>query len=99
MENELPQWMSDLNEEDWQFIKRFILASGSLKELAGQYGISYPTIRLRLDNLIERVRILDNPAPKSRFHQKVQLMAAEGKFDFATAKSLIRLHEKYEGKG
>ena len=43
----LPEWMAGLEEEDVAFIKRFILASGSLKEVAGQYGVTYPTVRLR----------------------------------------------------
>ena len=30
----LPDWMSGLEEEDVAFIKKFILASGSLKEVA-----------------------------------------------------------------
>ena len=34
----LPEWMAGLEEEDVAFIKKFILASGSLKEVAGQYG-------------------------------------------------------------
>ena len=32
----LPDWMAGLEEEDVAFIKKFILASGSLKEMAGQ---------------------------------------------------------------
>jgi len=34
----------------------FVLASGSVKDLAEAYGISYPTMRSRLDALIERLR-------------------------------------------
>ena len=44
--------LSRLSEEDQDFIIRLIDASGSLKKLAGLYGISYPTIRNRLDALI-----------------------------------------------
>jgi hypothetical protein len=91
---DLPLWIRELSEEDWQFIKRFVLASGSLKELAAQYGISYPTVRLRLDRLIERVKILDNPKAKSRFHRKVQLLVSEGQLDIGVARTLIRAHEQ-----
>lgn len=49
-----PPWMSNLDDEDMTFIKRFLLASGSMKEVAAQYGVSYPTVRLRLDRLIQR---------------------------------------------
>lgn len=92
-EREIPKWIEELEEEDWQFIRRFILASGSLKDLATQYGISYPTVRIRLDRLIEKVRILEEKKPKSPFHRKVQLLVAEGRLDIATARTLIRLYE------
>ena len=36
----LPQWLTHLDDEDYQFIKRLVLASGSLKELATEYGVS-----------------------------------------------------------
>ena len=39
-------------------VLRLVLASGSLKSLAGSYGVSYPTIRVRLDRLIEHLRSL-----------------------------------------
>jgi hypothetical protein len=94
MPAEIPPWMADLSEEDWQFVKRFLLVSGSLKDLAAQYGISYPTVRLRLDRLIEKVRALDNPKSKSPFHRKVQALVADGRLDLATARVLLRAHEE-----
>ena len=54
---ELPPWMEALVEEDLEFIRNFIVSSGSLKELAEIYGVSYPTVRLRLDRLIQKVEI------------------------------------------
>ena len=35
----LPGWMADLAEEDLAFIKKFIMSSGSLKEVAALYGV------------------------------------------------------------
>ena len=32
----MPIWLSNLDEEDVAFIKRFVLSSGSLKEMAKQ---------------------------------------------------------------
>lgn len=94
MERNVPQWFSGLAEEDWQFIKRLLLASGSLKDVAGEYGITYPTVRIRLNRLIEKVRILDSEKPQTEFHKKIKLMAAEGKLDIATARELIKAHEQ-----
>lgn len=47
--------LSRLSREDLDLIVEFVLVSGSLKELARVYGVSYPTIRARVDRLIERV--------------------------------------------
>ena len=59
-ENVIPNWLNDLDEEDLVFIKRFLLASGSLKEMAGMYNVSYPTVRLRLDRLIQKIKISED---------------------------------------
>ena len=53
----MPEWLASLDEEDVSFIKKFVLASGSLKEVAGIYGVTYPTVRLRLDRLIQKIRL------------------------------------------
>jgi hypothetical protein len=55
-QNSRRTWTDLLGEEDVAFVKRFVLASGSLKEMAKVYGITYPTVRLRLDRLIEKIR-------------------------------------------
>ena len=47
--------LSRLGSEDQQFVLAFILRSGSLKEMARLYGVSYPTVRNRLDELIARL--------------------------------------------
>ncbi len=47
--------LSRLGSEDQQFALSFILRSGSLKEMARLYGVSYPTVRNRLDDLITRL--------------------------------------------
>ena len=41
--------------------QELIQSGGSLKELASRYGISYPTVRNRLDALIEKVNPLSQP--------------------------------------
>ena len=94
MSDTIPEWIKGLDEEDWQFIKRLLLTSGSLKDVADQYGISYPTVRIRLNRLIDKVRILDSKKPKTPFHQKVQVFVAEGKLDISVAKILLRVFEE-----
>ena len=54
--------LSRLGREDQQFALAFILHSGSLKENAKLYGVSYPTVRNRLDDLIGRLgAIMESP--------------------------------------
>ncbi len=44
----MPDWIGGLDDEDVIFIKKFLLASGSVKEIANQYGVTYPSVRLSL---------------------------------------------------
>lgn len=45
-------------DDDLNFILQFFLSSGSLKEMASQMGNSYPTVRNKLDDIIERINQL-----------------------------------------
>lgn len=86
--NNMPDWMSGLESEDLTFIKNFILASGSLKEIAKQYGVTYPTVRLRLDRLIQKIKISEDTV-SDPFISLVKKLAINDKLDFDTAKLLI----------
>jgi hypothetical protein len=86
-------WLESLNEEDRAFIKRFLLASGSLKDLAKAYGISYPTVRLRLDRLIEKIRVYDDETEQSAFERTTRALFADGRIDADTLKTLLTAHQ------
>lgn len=47
-----------LPANEQQFILEFVLCSGSLKEMAARQGLSYPTVRNRLDEIIEHLNTL-----------------------------------------
>lgn len=55
-----------LPEEDLAFISEFVRASGSLKAMASLSGRSYPTVRNRLDQIIERMEQLEAGLQKRR---------------------------------
>ncbi len=58
IEAEFPRTrLGQLPLEHQRFIEIFILASGSLKEIAAQTGVSYPTVRARLDRIIADLRL------------------------------------------
>ncbi|MCI9550272.1 MAG: DUF2089 domain-containing protein [Oscillospiraceae bacterium] len=89
----LPSWMAGLEEEDAAFIKKFVLASGSLKEMAGLYGVSYPTVRLRLDRLIQKIQ-LSEKAEADPYVVLVKRLAVDDRLDFDTAKLLLSEYRK-----
>jgi|SRR5687768_335042 hypothetical protein len=90
----MDRWIDRMPDEDLAFIKRFVLASGSLKAMADAYGISYPTVRLRLDRLIERIKIYDSEKITSEFERTLRAQYADGKIDMATLKLLLAAHKK-----
>lgn len=89
----MPEWLASLDEEDVSFIKKFVLASGSLKEVAGIYGVTYPTVRLRLDRLIQKIR-LGEQADEEPYIALIKRLAVNDKLDFDTAKLLINEYKK-----
>ena len=89
----LPEWMTNLDDEDITFTKRFLLASGSLKEIANQYGVTYPTVRLRLDRLIQKIQIGEDTANEP-YIALIKKLAINEKIDFDTAKILITKYKK-----
>ena len=93
----IPDWMANLEDEDVSFIKRFILASGSLKEIASQYGVTYPTVRLRLDRLIQKIQISES-TETDPYIALVKRLAVQEKLDFETAKILISEYKKTKGE-
>lgn len=89
----VPEWMVNLEDEDVKFIKNFILASGSLKEIAKEYGVTYPTVRLRLDRLIQNIE-MSQSREQDPYVSLVKRLAINDKIDFETAKILISEYRK-----
>ena len=89
----IPDWLSALEDEDLVFVKKFLLASGSLKEMARQYGVTYPTVRLRLDRLIQKIRLAEE-GEQDPYIQLVKQLAMAEKLDLDTARTLIAAYKK-----
>jgi hypothetical protein len=90
----VPPWLAALDDDDHQFIRRFVLASGSLKALAGEYGVSYPTLRNRLDRLIAKIRSTDSMTGEDPFHDTLRAMVAGGQISADAARRLLRAHKE-----
>ena len=94
----VPMWMKNLNDEDLIFIKRFLLASGSLKEVAKLYGVTYPTVRVRLDKLIDKVNLSESKTDNDEFVDLIKRYVIDEEIEFDTAKNLIAEYKKIKEK-
>lgn len=88
----VPEWMVNLDDEDVSFMKKFLLASGSLKEIATQYHVTYPTVRLRLDKLIQKIKISESDTAEP-YIALIKRLAIDEKLTFDTAKILISAYK------
>jgi len=94
--NTIPGWLAGLEDEDLSFIKNFVLASGSLKEIAALYQVTYPTIRLRLDKLIQKIKANDTEENEP-YVALIKKLAIDEKISLDTAKILISEYKKQIG--
>ena len=84
--------LGELSVDDQEFVLHLVLASGSLKGLAAHYQVSYPTIRGRLDRLIQRLEAIRQGRPADPMKDLLAQMIAEGRVEAATAKTIHAAH-------
>ena len=84
--------IDSLTPEDKEFVLRFVLASGSLKEVAEGYGVSYPTLRARLDRLIERLTELAAGRRPDPMAELLATMVERGQVAAKDAQRLLKTH-------
>ena len=64
-EFELPP-LSKLTEQDQMFVAAFIRCHGSIKEMESLFGISYPTVKSRLNRIGKQLDFIEiNPPAKN----------------------------------
>lgn len=88
-----------LEEADLEFVTRLVLASGSLKEVAKSYGVSYPTIRARLDRLIVRLAEQLGARPPDAMSELLAQFVERGELHVDTARAIQKLHRSEITKG
>ncbi|MBM7605483.1 DUF2089 domain-containing protein [Metabacillus litoralis] len=91
---EVPDWILSLDKESVEFIRKFILNSGSLKEVAKIYEVSYPTVRAKLDKLIEKVE-LNSKKEDVEFINMIKNLVIDERVSLDVAKVII---EKYKSE-
>lgn len=76
-----------LQEEDLQFVLDFVKCSGSLKEMASRQGVSYPTLRNKLNALIEILEQVNVQTKNSK--EDILKLVEEGKLSAADAAKML----------
>ncbi|WP_053943005.1 DUF2089 family protein [Kallipyga gabonensis] len=89
------KWLEYLDSEEVDFIKNFIISSGSLKKLAEIYNVSYPTVRIRLNRLIQKIQLNDN-VENEPYVKFIKSLAIDDKIEVNIAKLLIQEYRKEE---
>lgn len=90
---DVPNWILSLEVEDLEFIKNFVLNSGSLKEIAKIYDVSYPTVRIRLDRLIQKIKLTDD-IDNEDFIQFIKKLSIDDRINLEEAKLIIDKYKK-----
>jgi hypothetical protein len=85
---ELPQ-LTRLSADDQVFVIAFVRSHGSIKEMERVFGVSYPTIKARLNRIGEQLNFVDNNPAPSRVEILERLSRGE-----ITADDAIRLLEE-----
>ena len=89
-----PHPLDLLEAEDREFVLRFVLASGSLKDVADAYGVSYPTLRTRLDRLIERLQLAVKQRKPDPMAELLANLVERGELNSKAAQKLLKLHRE-----
>jgi hypothetical protein len=65
----------ELSEDSLKFLRSFIRCRGIIKDVEKELGISYPTVRSRLDRLVAELGYSATPV-KSRDEQRYDVLEA-----------------------
>ena len=85
---QIGQPLAKLPVEDLEFVSQLVLHSGSLKDVAKHYDVSYPTIRVRLDRLIARLSELMKGHKPDPLSELLGELVDRGELSLSTAKHI-----------
>jgi len=84
--------MLALSDGELELVMRLVLTSGSLKELAQYYGVSYPTIRSRLDQVIGHLREVIEEYEADGLPGVIEELVNRGEVTQDAARTIIDAH-------
>ncbi|MCM3340568.1 DUF2089 domain-containing protein [Paenibacillus sp. MER TA 81-3] len=90
---EIPSWILALDKESLEFIRKFIINSGSLKNMSQLYDVSYPTVRAKLDRLIKKIE-LHSKEDEVEFVNMIKNLVIDERISLEVAKIIIDKYKK-----
>ena len=81
---ELPR-LAQLSSEDQVFVAAFVRSHGSIKEMEQVFGVSYPTVKARLNRIAEALQLIETDPAPSRAEVLERLKRGEITADEAVA--------------
>jgi len=90
---EIPSWVLSLDKESLEFIRKFILNSGSLKNMSNLYDVSYPTVRAKLDRLIKKIEV-NSKEDDVEFVNMIKGFVIDERISLDIAKIIIEKYKK-----
>lgn len=74
-----PPALAMLTPDDLIFVMAFVRSHGSIKEMERVFGISYPTVKNRLNRISDALPLIENdPAPPSEDDEDLLELVAQG---------------------
>ncbi|EPC8421433.1 MULTISPECIES: DUF2089 family protein [Bacillus cereus group] len=89
----IPSWILSLDKESLEFIRKFILNSGSLKNMSSLYDVSYPTVRAKLDRLIKKIEV-HSKEDDIEFVNMIKGFVIDERISLDVAKIIIEKYKK-----
>jgi hypothetical protein len=78
-----------LDDADAAMLRVFLRSRGNLREVEKHLGVSYPTARLRVNQLLDRLGLADEPAPPALNREQILSEVAAGALTPAEAQRLL----------
>jgi len=91
---ELPQ-LARLTLEDQVFVAAFLKSHGSIKEMEQVFGVSYPTVKARLNRIAGQLEFVDtDPAPLSPETERSAILNRLERGEITVAEAIRQLEVK-----
>ncbi len=85
---------SNLDSEQLAFLKLFVTSRGNMSDIERTLGVSYPTVRAKLDDLIASIEDVDvtesAPLPGPQSRSELFADVSSGKLDVDAAMQLLK---------